>query len=133
MKTRTYITIFITFFAMLAAIISCGGGGSGGGSNDTTGSNGIIDGIVSTIAGNEANFFKPCGVATDGKFCYIADTGNWEIRKIDISSGVISTLAGSTQSGNSDGTGSAASFSSPYGIAIDPTGRFLYATDNSVI
>ena len=54
---------------------------------------------------------------------YVADEcGNAEIRKIT-PSGVVTTLAGSAgQTGSSDGTGSAASFSHPMGVAVDSTG-----------
>ena len=60
---------------------------------------------------------------------YVADTLNNIIRKIT-AAGVVTTLAGQAGlQGNSDGTGSAARFLSPMGVAVDGTGN-LYVTDN---
>jgi len=77
-----------------------------------------------------ARFFLPYGVAIDGDGnLYVADSGNHTIRKIT-ATGVVSTLAGSAmQSGFVDGTGSAARFNSPWGIAVDRSG-VLYVSDN---
>ncbi|HUJ44661.1 MAG TPA: NHL repeat-containing protein [Opitutaceae bacterium] len=59
---------------------------------------------------------------------YVADTINSTIRKI-VPDGVVSTLAGSAgTAGSADGTGSAALFNSPYGIAVDATGT-VYVSD----
>src|SRR5690349_12793174 len=47
-----------------------------------------------------ANFFYPFGVAVDksGNF-YVADTGNNRVRKVNISTYVITTVAGSNKNG----------------------------------
>ena len=86
-------------------------------------------GVVSTFAGSAASFSNPCGVAVDGNGnVYVADTGNNTIRKIT-SSGVVTTLAGSAGiSGSADGTGSAASFYNPWGVAVDGSGN-VYVAD----
>lgn len=81
--------------------------------------------------GTAALFSGPCGITTDGTYLYVADTGNNTIRKIVISSGVVTTLAGMAGpggSGSTDGTGSSARFWSPIGITTDGTN--LYVTDN---
>jgi hypothetical protein len=62
----------------------------------------------------------------------VADQGNSEIRKIVISTGVVSTLAGTNVSGTGvmgyvDGVGSAARFNNPVGITSD--GVSLYVSD----
>jgi hypothetical protein len=61
-------------------------------------------------------------------------TDELTIRKIT-SSGVVTTLAGSAgNSGSTDGTGSAARFSYPHGIAVDGTGNVYVADrDNHTI
>ena len=57
----------------------------------------------------------------------MADARNNKIRKIT-PAGVVSTLCGSGAVGAADGTGTAASFSYPAGIAVDSTGN-LYIAD----
>jgi streptogramin lyase len=42
---------------------------------------------------------------------------------------VVSTLAGSGAQGSADGTGTAASFYSPWGVAVDPCGN-VYVADS---
>lgn len=73
---------------------------------------------------------SPYGVAADGAgFLYVADTSNHTIRKVVLSTGAVTTLAGSVgQSGSTDGAGAAARFSSPQGVAADGAGS-LYVAD----
>jgi sugar lactone lactonase YvrE len=80
-------------------------------------------------SGTAASFNNPAGIATDGINLYIADTTNNMIRKIVISTGEVTTLAGSTTSGHTDATGTAASFKNPMGLATD--GINLYVADSS--
>ena len=49
------------------------------------------------------------------------------LRKIT-PAGVVTTLAGSTTAGSSNGTGTAASFNGPRGVAVDSTG-YVYVAD----
>ena len=59
---------------------------------------------------------------------YVADSGNHTIRKVT-SAGVVTTLAGLAGSvGSADGTGSAARFSYPSGVAVDSAGN-IYVAD----
>ena len=97
-------------------------------------------GVVTTLAGGAATagstdgtgtaalFNQPVGIAIDGSGnLYVTDTGNDTIRKVT-SAGVVTTLAGSPgQSGTADGTGSAARFNSPRGIAVDASGNLFVA------
>ena len=86
-------------------------------------------------AGAAASFFHPQGVATDASGnVYVADTENSTIRKIT-PGGVVTTLAGTArQRGSADGTGAAASFWEPGGVATDASGNVYVAdTGNSTI
>jgi hypothetical protein len=82
-------------------------------------------------AGSDARFYGPFGVAVDAsRNMYVADTYNHTIRKIT-SDGVATTLAGSPgTSGTNDGTGSAARFNWPTGVAVDGGGT-VYVADYS--
>ena len=82
-------------------------------------------------AGIDAHFGAPTGVAVDSAGnLYVADTGNHTIRKV-APTGVVTTLAGTAgMDGSADGTGAAARFSSPTGIAVDSAGN-VYVADQS--
>jgi len=80
--------------------------------------------------GAAARFNLPSGVVTDSAGnVYVADTANHSIRKID-SAGAVTTLAGTTAPGNTNGGGSIARFNFPSGIAIDSAG-ILYVADTN--
>ncbi|GAC1345219.1 MAG: hypothetical protein NVS2B9_00520 [Myxococcales bacterium] len=71
-------------------------------------------------AANSARFMAAFGVAVMGSNVLVADTGNSRIRALSGRS--VTTFAGSGQSGGADGTGRAASFSLPTGLAVLPDG-----------
>ena len=79
--------------------------------------------------GNMASFSDPEGVAADSAGnVYVADGIDGVIRKIT-AAGTVSTFAGTVGSHDStDGTGAAARFSSPRGIATDSLDN-IYVTD----
>ncbi len=99
-------------------------------------------GVVTTFAGSvtpgyadetgsTARFHYPSGVALDSTGnLYVADTNNHSIRKIT-PAGVVTTFAGSTIPGTSDGTGSAARFNLPQGITADSSGNLYVADTNN--
>ena len=69
---------------------------------------------------------SPLSVTTDGTNLYVTDLGNACIRKIEIATGTVTTLAGSAGvAGTADGIGSAAAFSGPAGITCDGTNLFV--------
>ena len=78
--------------------------------------------------GSAASFYHPSGVAVDSAGnVYVADTYNNKIRKIT-PAGEVTTLAGSGAVGSDDGTGSAATFDRPFGVALDSAGN-VYVGD----
>jgi sugar lactone lactonase YvrE len=103
------------------------------------------DGVVTTIAGVlpkrgsgdgaalTSQFNSPSGIARDtAGNTYLTDTGNYTIRKLS-SGGDVSTFAGKAGTyGAQDGLGTAATFTSPKSISLDPQGS-IYVADLSLI
>ena len=107
----------------------------------------IATGAVTTFAGKadqspgstdgtgaSAHFTLLWGIAADGAGNLYAADGN-SVRKIVIATRAVTTLAGSAdQMGSVNGTGTAARFNSPVGIATDGAGNLYVAdTGNSTI
>ena len=102
----------------------------------------ISTGVVTTLAGTgsagsangtAASFKFPHGITTDGTNLYVADTSNYLIRKIVISTGAVTTVAGTGSAGSANGTGTSASFYLPYGITTDGTNLYVADTFNYLI
>lgn len=99
-------------------------------------------GKVSTVAGTgevgfsgdggvatQAKMANPTGLALDGKGnLYIADSGNERIRKVNLSTGIITTVAGTGETGFiGDGVDATeAQLANPLGIAISPKGNIVF-------
>lgn len=96
-------------------------------------------GVVSTLAGSglqgaangtaiNASFNQPIGIAADAAGnVFIADNGNHLIREVS-PTGNVTTLAGSGILGSANGTGTAAAFNFPQGVAVDASGN-VYVAD----
>ena len=80
---------------------------------------------------NQATLNIPASVAIDGAGnLYIADSGNNVIRKVTLSTGIITTVAGNGTPGSAgdNGPATAANLSNPQGITVDAAGN-LYIAD----
>jgi DNA-binding beta-propeller fold protein YncE len=74
----------------------------------------------------------PAGVAlaADGTFALVTEAGTHVLRRLDMSSGELSTLAGSVGvAGATDGVGAAATFRDPAGVALAADGSFALVAD----
>ncbi|MCH6198943.1 YDG domain-containing protein [Aquiflexum sp. LQ15W] len=93
----------------------------------TAGQANFTDGI-----GAAARFRNPTALALDptDKFLYIADRLNHRIRMLDLTTGAVTTLAGTGTDAFRDNLadGSLASFNQPSALAVDPQGN-LVVTD----
>jgi sugar lactone lactonase YvrE len=73
-----------------------------------------------------ARFRAPAGLAYEAGQLFVADAANYTIRKIVLQTGEVTTLAGTVgQSGQKDGIGSQAVFSSPQAMVADGAGHLF--------
>ncbi len=105
------------------------------------------NGVVSLLAGAGKGFAgdgaaaasarlnSPTGLALDSarNLLYVADTANQRIRRIDLATNVITTLAGNGAAGiGTDGTATTTPLNFPQGLAVDSAGNVYVAdTGNS--
>jgi len=112
------------------------------GSTDGTGTSARFSSPTSIAVGSSSTSTSAAQITTmaealdasTGTVLYVADTDNNTIRKIS-ASGAVTTVAGTAGvSGTSDGSGTAALFNAPSGIAADSSGYIYVAdTDNNTI
>ncbi|HTB31110.1 MAG TPA: T9SS type A sorting domain-containing protein, partial [Bacteroidia bacterium] len=123
----------------------CYGGSGSATANPASGGTPI--GIINTIAGNgtfghtgdggpatAAELANPPGATADAEGnIFIADQFNFEIREINYSTGVITTVAGNLSAGyNGDGiAATAAELNYPSDVAIDAAGNIFIADQNN--
>ena len=104
-------------------------------------------GIITTVAGTDSLGFsgdggpattaelnEPFDVAVDGSGnLFIADTFNLRIRKVDATTGIITTVAGTGELGLSGdgGPAIAAAFSGPTSVAVDEAGNLFIADESN--
>ncbi len=105
-----------------------------------TASTGVITTMVGTGTGTysgdggaatSATVKNPYGLAVDSSGnVYIGDYGNHHVRKITVSTGIITNIAGSGtgtyQSGGDGGAATSAGLNGPAGVALDSSGRFIH-------
>jgi DNA-binding beta-propeller fold protein YncE len=98
-------------------------------------------GVVTTIAGSGVSaLINGIGTAASFQqlrcivinpaetFLYVGDQN--AVRSIEISTGTVTTLAGSSVSGTTDGSGTVARFYSINSLAMSPDGSILYVADS---
>ena len=104
----------------------------------------ISTGVISTVAGTGAGSYSgdngaatsaalnsPCGVSIDSNGnIYIGDYSNHRVRKVTVSTGIITTVAGTGTAGyNGDNiAATSASLSNPHGVTLDSYGN-IYVSD----
>src|SRR5262249_3183553 len=101
---------------------------------------------VSTVAGlageadvvdgpsNSARFGSPAGITGTASTMYVTEVTNRDVRRISITSGDTSTVAGRpSRPGTTDGQGSSARFTFPLGISGDPLGIYIADNLNSTV
>jgi len=116
---RVIFLFYVLINSVQAQVVSCYAGTLSGAGN--------VDGPVQ--CGLTSRFNHPVAIAMDATGnLYVADRDNNLIRKIS-TSGIVSTLAGSGIAGNTDATGTVASFNKPLGVAVDVAGN-VYVADN---
>lgn len=104
----------------------------------------IATGTVTTIVGSNkrgresgvgtaAQFSGPEGVtlSLDGRVALVTDTFNDTIRRIDLATGDVTTLAGYAGPGFRDGDAATARFSEPTGIALSADNRIALVSDTT--
>jgi hypothetical protein len=106
----------------------------------------IEHGMVATLVGQDlfdwgdedgpltaALLQHTAGVAGGADVVYVADTYNNKIKRIDLTRGVITTLAGDGEPGHVDGAGHQARFFEPHGLALGQGRLYLADTNNHAI
>ncbi|MBM9578295.1 hypothetical protein JWG45_14165 [Leptospira sp. 201903070] len=106
--------------------------------NLITNSYSTIAGLAGTFGstddvGTAARFNAPRGIATDGTYLFIADTGNNKIRKMKISDNAVTTIAGTGTAGSLDGIGTTAKFNQPTHLIYDSNTLFVADTNSNNI
>jgi hypothetical protein len=87
---------------------------------------GLVDGVGTT---SRFRLIRGVAISSDGIFALICE-GNNVIRHLTISTNTVTTLAGVTTSGSTNGMGTVARFYVPYAISISSDGVFALIADS---
>jgi DNA-binding beta-propeller fold protein YncE len=92
-----------------------------------SGSPGSTNGV-----GTISQFNRPFGLAisADGTSALVVDWGYHVIRRINMTTAFVSTLAGSGSPGSTNGVGTSSQFNHPYGVAISADGTYALVADH---
>jgi len=143
---RARVRVHLLCAGVAALLCACGPGGpkrhtdeaDNGGSTGPSAGISLVAGDANNAGrfdakGGSARFATPRGIVIDANGnLYVADQGNFAIRKV-APDGTVSTFAGRLgASGTANGKGNNARFSQPTALAIDGGGN-LFVTDNLAI
>ena len=82
--------------------------------------------------GTSAAFSRPYGIALSSNgFIYVADFTNNRVRKVSISTGIVSTVVGTGSTVFADGIGSVATVRELQGVGVSPNGT-LYVAETGI-
>ncbi len=84
-------------------------------------------------AAGAARFQHPIGVAYHQGALYVADTYNNRVRRLDLKTGVVSTVLGGKEAGYRDGDAGGSLLNEPCGLAFAGHQLFIADTNNQVI
>ena len=105
-------------------------------------------GLISTIAGNgavghggdggpatEASFYSPRGLAVHANVLYVCDASANRVRAINLSTGIVTTVAGDGAQGygGDGGLATAAQLYVPVAVAADAAGNLYIADSNNLV
>jgi hypothetical protein len=84
-------------------------------------------------ASSFAEFDAPRGMTYAGGYLYVVEQGNDALRRVDPTSGAVTTVAGDNNEGDLDSTGNNAQFLEPRKVTSDGTDLYVADTDNHLI
>ncbi len=90
------------------------------------------DGTAGSLdaVGGAARIYRPLQMCKVGGDLYVAEVFGHVVRKVNIATGTVTTVAGSGVAGFANGTGTAAQFNQPQGIVSDGTNLFVADLNN---
>ena len=86
-------------------------------------------GRVRSVATLEGAGLRGIAISPDGSALFVVDMFNDKIRRVEVATGAVTTLAGSGETGSADDVGGTAQFSCPYDVAISRDGTALFVAD----